>query len=338
MSVPANTTTENLVRFPRRHLFRLAAGAAALPALARYAKAQPYPSRPVRVIVGFAAGGVTDLMARLMGQWLAERLGQSFVIENRPGAGSNIGTEAVVRAAPDGYTLLLCGTPNTINGAVFQKMSFNFVRDIAPVAGIARVPNVMEVHPSVPAQTVPEFIAYAKANPKKLSMASAGSGTTSHVAGELFKLMTGVDLVHVPYRGSGLAVTDMLGGQVQVMFDNMVSSIPHIREGKLRALGITSAKRAPGLPDIPTIAEQGLPGFEVEGWYGVLGPKNMPKPLVSRIHAELIKILHDPEMEKTIVKMGSTAIGSSPEEFRKFLIGDLDKWSKVVKASGAKAN
>jgi tripartite-type tricarboxylate transporter receptor subunit TctC len=333
--VRANTSTENLVRFPRRRLFRLAAGAATLPFVARLARAQAYPSRPVRVIVGFAAGGVTDLMARLMGQWLSERLGQSFVIENRPGAGSNIGTEAVVRAAPDGYTLLLCGTPNTINGAVFQKMSFNFVRDIAPVAGIARVPNVMEVHPSVPAETVPEFIAYAKANPKKLSMASAGSGTTSHVAGELFKLMTGVDLVHVPYRGSGLAVTDMLGGQVQVMFDNMVSSIPHIRDGKLRALALTTATRSDALPGVPTVGEF-VPGYEASGHQGIGAPRHTPADIVETLNREINAGLADPKVKARLAELGGVVLPGSADEFGQFIVDETEKWAKVVKFAGIK--
>jgi tripartite-type tricarboxylate transporter receptor subunit TctC len=323
----------------RRQFLYLAAGAIALPAVSRVSSrvawAETYPSRPVRVIVGFAAGGVTDLMARLMGQWLSERLGQSFVIENRPGAGSNIGTEAVVRAAPDGYTLLLCGTPNTINGAVFQKMSFNFVRDIAPVAGIARVPNVMEVHPSVPAQTVPEFIAYAKANPKKLSMASAGSGTTSHVAGELFKLMTGVDLVHVPYRGSGLAVTDMLGGQVQVMFDNMVSSIPHIREGKLRALALTTAARSDALPGVPTVGEF-VPGYEASGHQGIGAPRSTPAEIIETLNREINAGLADPKVKARLAELGGVVLPGSADEFGRFIVAETEKWAKVVKFAGIK--
>jgi tripartite-type tricarboxylate transporter receptor subunit TctC len=316
-------------------LLRTAAGAAALPLVARRASAQAYPSRPGRVIVGFAAGGVTDLMARLMGQWLSERLGQSFVIENRPGAGSNIGTEAVVRAAPDGYTLLLCGTPNTINGAVFQKMSFNFVRDIAAVAGIARVPNVMEVHPSVPVTTVPKFIAYAKANPKKLSMASAGSGTTSHVAGELFKLMTGVDLVHVPYRGSGLAVTDMLGGQVQVMFDNLVSSIPHIRAGKLRALALTTATRSDALPGVPTVGEF-VPGYEASGHQGIGAPRNTPAEIIEMLNTEINAGLADPKVKARLAELGGVVLPGSAEEFGRFIVAETEKWAKVVKFAGIK--
>jgi tripartite-type tricarboxylate transporter receptor subunit TctC len=323
------------MQYPRRRFLRLAAGTAAMPAVSRFAWAQTYPSRPVRLVVGFAAGGVTDLMARLMGQWLSERLGQSFIIENRPGAGSNIGTEAVVRASPDGYTLLLCGTPNTINGAVFQKMSFNFVRDIAPVAGVARVPNVMEVHPSVPVRTVPEFIAYAKANPKKLNMASAGSGTTSHVAGELFKLMTGVDLVHVPYRGSGLALTDLLGGQVQVMFDNMVSSISHIKEGKLRALALTTSTRSEALPDIPTVGEF-VPGYEASGHQGIGAPRNTPEEIVATLNKEINAGLADSRLKARLAELGGVVLTGSPADFGRFIAAETEKWGKVVKFAGIK--
>ena len=306
-----------------------------MPVVSRVARAQTYPARPVRLIVGFAAGGVTDLMARLMGQWLSERLAQPFIIENRPGAGSNIGTEVVVRAPPDGYTLLLCGTPNTINAAVYEKVSFNFVRDIAAVAGIVRVPNVMEVHPSVPAKTVPELIAYAKANPNKLNMASAGSGTTSHVAGELFKMMTGVNIVHVPYRGSGLALTDLLGGQVQVMFDNMVSSISHIKEGKLRALALTTATRSEALPDIPTVGEF-VPGYEASGHQGIGAPRNTPEEIIATLNKEINAGLADSRLKAQLAELGGVALTGSPADFGRFIAEETEKWAKVVKFAGIK--
>ena len=274
------------MKLPRRQFLHLAAGAAALPAVSRIAWAQAYPTRPVRIIVGFAAGGAADIIARLIGQWLSERLGQPFVIENRPGAGSNIATEAVVRAPPDGYTLLLVGTANAINATLYDKLNFNFIRDIAPVAGIIRVPNVMVVNPSVPAKTVPEFIAYAKANPGKINMASGGIGTAAHVSGELFKMMAGVDMVHVPYRGAAPALTDLLGGQVQVMFASMPSSIEHIRAGKLRALAVTTATRSEALPDIPTVGEF-VPGYEASAWYGVGAPKDTPAEIVDKLNKEI---------------------------------------------------
>ena len=255
------------MKLPRRSFLHLAAGAAALPAVSRIARAQTYPTRPVRIVVGFAAGGGADIVARLIGQWLSERLGQQFIIENRPGAGSNIATEAVVRAPPDGYTLLLVTSPNAINATLYDKLNFNFIRDIAPVACIIRVPNVMVVNPSFPAKTVAEFIAYAKANPGKINMASAGNGSGQHISGELFKMMTGVNMVHVPYRGDAPALTDLLGGQVQVMFDIMPNSIEYIRAGKLRALAVTTATRSEVLPDIPTVGDF-VPGYEASTWYG----------------------------------------------------------------------
>ncbi len=271
------------MKLPRRTFLHLAAGAAALPAMSRIARAQTYPARPVRIIVPFAAGGAFDILARLIGQWLSERLGQQFVIDNRPGAGGNIAAEAVVRAPPDGYTLLLVGVPNAINATLYEKLSFNFIRDIAPVASISRAPLVMAVHPSVPAKTVPEFISYAKANPGKTNMASPGIGSTPHVAGELFKMMAGVDLVHVPYRGSGAALPDLLGGQVQVSFPGMVSSIEYIRTGKLRALAVTTATRSEALPDVPTVGEF-VPGYEASGWYGMGAPRaRLPRSSTSSI-------------------------------------------------------
>ena len=273
------------MKLPRRQLLHLAAGAAALSAVSRFAWAQSYPSRPVRIIVGAAPSGAFDIMARLIGQWLSERLGQPFIIENRPGAGSNIGTEAVVRAPADGYTLLLCGTPNATNAALYDKLNFNFIRDIAPVAGIDREPHVMVVNPSVPAKTVREFIAYAKANPGKISMASAGNGTPAHVSGELFKMMAGVNLVHVPYRGAGPALVDLLSGQVQVMFPTMSSSIEYVRADKLRALAVTSATPSEALPQIPTVSDF-VPGFEATFWTGVGAPKNTPTDVVDKLNKE----------------------------------------------------
>ena len=284
------------MNLPRRTFLHLAAGAVALPAVSRVAKAQSYPMRPVRVIVGLAAGGGVDIVARLIAQWLSERLGQSFVVENRPGAGSNIGTEAVVRAPPDGHTLLLVGPPNTVNATLYDKLNYNFIRDIAPVAGIIRVPSIMVVHPSVPARTIPEFIVYAKANPGKLNMGSGGTGTSPHVTGELFKMMSGVDLVHVPYRGVAPALTDLLGGQVQVIFATMPSAIEYVRAGSLRALAVTTATRSDALPGTPTIADF-VPGFEASSSYGLGGPKNTPAEIVATLNREINAALADPKMK-----------------------------------------
>jgi tripartite-type tricarboxylate transporter receptor subunit TctC len=267
------------MKLPRRTFLHLAAGAAALPAISHVAQGQDYPSRPVRIIVAIAAGGALDILARLVGQWLSERLGQSFVIENRPGGGSNIGTEAVVRAAPDGYTLLALGPPALINATLYEKLNYNFIRDIAPVAGLIRVSNVVVVHPSVPTKTIPEFIAYAKANPGKISMASGGNGTSGHLCGELFKMMTGIDLIHVPYRGAAPALTGVLGGQVQVSFNSIASSIEHIRSGRLRALAITSTTRSEALPDLPTVSDF-VPGYEASTVFGLGAPRNTPAEIV----------------------------------------------------------
>ena len=319
----------------RRQFLHLAAGAAALPAVSRIARAQTYPTRPVRIIVGFPPGGAADIAARLMGQWLSERLGQPFVIENRPGAGSNIATEAVVRAPADGYTLLLVSTSNAINATLYDKLNFNFIRDIAPVAGIIRVPHVMEVNPSVPAKTVPEFIAYAKANPGKINMASAGIGAAPHVSGELFKMMTGVDMVHVPYRGAAPALTDLLGGQVQVMFDTMPSSIEYIRAGKLRALAVTTATRSEALPDIPTVGDF-VPGYEASAWYGVGAPKNTPAEIVDKLNKEINAGLADPKMKARLADLGGTVLAGSPADFGKLIADETEKWAKVVKFAGIK--
>jgi tripartite-type tricarboxylate transporter receptor subunit TctC len=319
----------------RRRFLHLAAGAAALPSVARFAWAQVYPARPVRIIVGFAAGGGADTTARLMGQWLSERLGQQFIIENRPGAGSNIGAETVVKAAADGYTLLLVTTANAINATLYDKLNFAFARDIASVAGIMRVPNVMEVNPSLPVKTVPEFIAYAKSNPRTLNYASGGSGTTAHVAGELFRNLTGVNMQHVPYRGIGPALTDLLGGQVQVMFDAMSGSIEHIRAGRLRALAVTTAARSEALPDVPTVGEF-VPGFEVSQWYGVGVPKNTPADIIGRLNKEINAGLADPRLKVRLVDLGGTVLVGSPADFGKLVADETEKWGKVVKSSGAK--
>jgi len=320
----------------RRQFLHLAAGAVALPALSRIARAQTYPSRPVRLIVPFAPGGGTDIAARLIGQWLSERLGQQFMIDNRPGAGSNIGTEAVVKAPPDGYTLLLVGTFNAVNTTLYEKLNFNFIRDIAPVAGISRVPNVMAVHPSFPAKTVPEFIAYAKANPGKINMASAGNGASEHVLGELFKLMAGVDLVHVPYRGAGPALSDLLGGRVQVMFGTMPASIQYIRAGNLRALAVTTALRSEALPDLPTVGDF-LPGYEASTWYGVGVPKNTPTEIVQKLNKEINAALADPKLKARLADLGAEPMQMTPAEFEKFVADETEKWGKVVRAANIKA-
>ena len=319
----------------RRHFLHLAAGAAALPAASRIARAQVYPSRPVRLIVAFPAGGSSDIVARLLGQRLSERLGQPIVIDNRPGAGGNIGTEAVAKAAPDGYTLLLASNTNAVNATLYEKLNFDFINDIEPVAGMVRWPNVMEVIPSVPVKTVPEFIAYAKANAGKINMASGGNGTSQHVAGELFKMMTGVDMVHVPYRGSGPALTDMLAGQVQVMFDPIATSIEHIRAGRLRAIAVTTVARSESLPDVPTISDF-VPGYEASSWHGIGVPKNTPIEIINKLNQEIIATLADPRMKTRIADLGGTLLSGSPAEFGKFIVEEIEKWGKVVKFAGIK--
>jgi tripartite-type tricarboxylate transporter receptor subunit TctC len=319
----------------RREILKIAAGAAALPALSSLAWSQAYPARPVRLIVGFTPGGVVDVIGRLIGQSLSERLGQPFVIENRPGASTNIGTEAVVRAAPDGYTLLLVAPPNAINASLYDRLNFNFIRDIAPVAGLARAPNVMEVNPSVPAKTVPEFIAHAKANPGKINMASAGNGTTSHIAGELFKIQAGVDMIHVPYRGSPPALTDLIGGQVHVMFDALSASIEHIRAGRLRPLAVTTAKRADTLPSIPTVGEF-LPGFEASGWFGVGAPKNTPVEIIDRLNGEINAALADPKITTRLADLGAVVMPGSPADFGKLIADETEKWGKVIRTANIK--
>jgi tripartite-type tricarboxylate transporter receptor subunit TctC len=324
------------MKLPRRRFLHLAGGAAALPAVSRIAWAQTYPARPVRVIVGAPPGGTLDIFGRLIGQWLSERLARPFVIENRlGGAGNNIATEAVVHAPADGYTLLLVAISNAINTSLYEKLNYNFLRDIAPVAGIDRVPLVMEVNPTVPAKTVPEFIAYAKANPSKVIMASAGIGTSPHVAGELFKLMTGADLIHVPYRGSPPALTDMLGGQVQVMFDLMPTSIELIRAGKLRALAVTTAARSEALPDIPTVSEF-VPGYEASTWQGIGAPRNTPTEIVDKLNKEINAGLADPKIKARLADLGAAPFIGSPSEFGKFMSDETEKWGKVAKFAGIK--
>jgi tripartite-type tricarboxylate transporter receptor subunit TctC len=320
------------MNLPRRHFLHLAAGAAAFPAVSRIARAQAYPTRPVRMIVGFTPGGPTDIAARLMAQWLTERFGQPFVVENRPGAGSNIGTEAVVNSAPDGYTLLVVSTSATVSTTFYRNLNFNFLRDIAPVAGIVRVPLVMVVNPSVPARTVPDFIAYAKASPGKVNMASVGNGTTPHMAGELFKMMAGVDMLHVPYRGASPALTDLIGGRAQVMFEGMLSLIEHIRAGKLRPLAVTPATRSPLLPDVPTVGEF-LPGYEASVWFGVGAPRNTPAEIVERLNKEINAGLADPTLKARIGELGGTALAVSTAEFGKLFAEDAEKWGKVVRAA-----
>ena len=321
--------------FRRRQFLSLAAGAAALPAVSRFAWAQAYPTRPVRIVVGLAPGGTNDFVARLMGQWLSERLGQQFVIENRPGAGGNIGTEAVVRAPADGYTLLLVGAWSAFNATLYAKLNYNFIRDIAPVASIGRVPLVMVVNPSVPAKTVPEFIAFAKANPGKISMASAGNGTTPHVAGELFKMMAGVDLIYVPYRGNGPAITDLLGGQVQVLFAGAPESIEHIRAGRLRPLAVTDTTRLEVLSDIPTVAEF-VPGYEASAWFGVGAPRNTPAEIIHSLNKEINAALADPNMKARLADLGGTVLAGSPADFGKLIAEETEKWGKVIRAANIK--
>jgi tripartite-type tricarboxylate transporter receptor subunit TctC len=325
------------MKLPRRNFLHLAAGAAALPAVSHFAWAQAYPTRPVRLIVPFAPAGASDILARLMGQWLSERLGQQFVIDNRPGAGGNIGTEAVVRAPADGYTLLIVGAWNAINATLYDKLNFNFLRDIAPVASVIRSANVMVVNPSVPAKTVPEFIAYAKANPGKLTMASAGNGTPSHVSGELFKMMAGVDMVHVPYRSAGSALTDLLGGQVQITFPTTVSSIEYIRAGRLRALAVTTATRLEALPDVPTVAEF-VPGYEASGWYGIGAPKSTPTEIVDKLNNEINVALADPNMKVRLADLGGTVLVLSPGDFGRLIAEETNKWGKVTRAANVKAD
>jgi tripartite-type tricarboxylate transporter receptor subunit TctC len=324
------------MKFPRRRFLQLAAGAAVLPIASRIARAQAYPTRPIRVVVGYAPAGGTDIFVRLIGQPLSDRLGQSLVIENRPGAASNIATDAVVHAAADGYTLLGFDAAAAINATLYEKLNFNFIRDIATI-GIIRGPLILIVHPSVPAHSVPEFIAYAKANPGKVSMASAGTGNATHMAGELFKVMTHIDMTHIPYRGAGPAVTDLLGGQVQVYFGSLPPTIEHIRAGKLRMLAVTTATRFETLPDVPTVGEF-VPGFEASQWFAVGLRKNTPAEIVDRLNNEINAILADPDMRARLADLGTTVLAGSAADFGRFIAEETEKWAKVVKISGAKAD
>jgi tripartite-type tricarboxylate transporter receptor subunit TctC len=321
------------MKLPRRTFLHAAAGAAALPIISRVARAQTYPTRPVRLIVGFTPGSAPDIVARLMGQWLSERLGQQFLVENRGGAGGNIGTEVVVRAPADGYTLLLVGAPNAINTTLYDKLSFNFLRDIEPVAGITRERLVMVVHPTFPAKTVPEFIAYAKANPRKVTMASPGNGSSPHVSGELFKMMASIDMIHVPYRGGGQVMTDLIAGQVQVSFIGLTVAIEHIRSGKLRALAVTTASRSDVLPDIPTVGEF-VPGYEASAFWGVGAPRNTPAEIIDRLNKEINAGLSDPKLTRPLTEGGGTVLAGSPADFGKFISDETEKWAKVIKFAG----
>jgi tripartite-type tricarboxylate transporter receptor subunit TctC len=323
--------------FPRRQFLQLAAGAAVLPAVSRIAQAQTWPARPVRLIIGYTPGGSADLTARLMGQWLSERLGQPFVIENRPGGGTNIATEAVVRAPPDGYTLLLAAPANAINATLYDKLNFNFLRDVEPVAGIIRFPNVVVVNPQVPVKSIPELIAYAKANPGKLNMASSGNGSTIHMSGELFKMLTGIDMVHVPYRGGAPALTDIISGQVQVMFDNIPTCAEHVKSGKLRGLAVTSTTRSEVLPDLPTVADF-LPGYEASAWYGIVAPKNTPAAVIDTLNKATNAILAEPAAKTRFSELGAFLLPGSAADFGKLLADETEKWGKVVKFSGAKVD
>jgi tripartite-type tricarboxylate transporter receptor subunit TctC len=323
------------MKLPRWQFLQLAAGAVALPAVARIASADSYPARPVHIVVGFPPGQSADISARLLGQWLSERLGQPFVVDNKPGASSSVATELVVRASPDGHTLLWVATSNYINATLYEKLPYNFIRDIEPVASNTRTPLVMEVTPSLPVKTVPEFIAYAKAHPGKLNMASGGIGNSTHMAGELFKMMTGVEMLHVPYRGSAPAITDLLGGQVQVMFDLMASSIGHIRGGKLRALGVTPAARSQALPDILTIGEF-VPGYEASAVGGIGAPKGTPKEIVGKLNAEINAALADPKMNERFADLGVAPVPGSPADFGKLIADETEKWAKVIKFAGIK--
>jgi tripartite-type tricarboxylate transporter receptor subunit TctC len=313
----------------------LAAGTAVLPTVSQIAHAESYPNRPVRLVVGFAPGGGNDITARLMGQWLSERLGQPFVIENRPGAGTNVATEAVVNAGPDGYTILFVAPSAAINATLYEKLNFNFIRDLAPIAGIMRIPNVMVVNPSVPARTVPEFIAYAKANPGKINVASPGVGTSVHLSAELFKMMTGVDMVHVAYKGSAPSLTDLLGGQVQVSFATMPASIEFIRTGKLRALAVTTATRSPVLPEVPTVGEF-VPGYEVSTWYGLCARMGTPAEVIDKINKEINAGLADPTIKARLADLGGVTIAGSPGDFGRLIADETEKWAKVIRAANIK--
>lgn len=324
------------MKFPRRRLLRVAAAGVALPALARIAGAQSYPTHPVRIIVGFAAGSTTDILARLIGQWLSQRLGQQFIVENRPGAGGNVGAETVVNAPPDGYTLLMVPPAVAANPTLYQHLSFDFLRDTSPVAGVVRVPNVVEVNPSVPVKTIPELIAYAKANSGKVTFASAGIGTASHLAGQLFNTMTGANLQHVPYRGDGPAMADLIGGQIQVGFATMTASIGYIRADRLRPLAVCTSKRSEALPDIPTVADF-VPGFEASSWFGIAAPKATPAEIIDRLNRETNAGLADPRIKARLADMGGMLLSGSPADFGKLIAAETEKWGQVIRAANIKA-
>jgi tripartite-type tricarboxylate transporter receptor subunit TctC len=336
-SLQGHPVRVNGTKLMRRQFLHLAAGAAALPGVSRITRAQTYPTRPVRLIVPFAPAGGTDIFARLIGQWMSERVGQQFVVENRPGAGGNIGTEAAVRAPADGYTLLLVGPSNAINATLYDKLNFDLIRDLTPVAAISRVPNVMEVNLMLPTMTVPEFIAYARANPGKVNMASGGLGTLGHMNGELFKMMAGVDMFHVPYRGGGPALTDLIGGQVQLLFDPLPSSIEYVKAGTVRGLAVTSTMRSEALPDIPTLNEF-LPGYEASFWVGVSAPGGVPPEIVGTLNRQINTALADPQLKARLADLGGTVLTGTPGDFGKLIADEIEKWAKVVKFSGAKAN
>jgi tripartite-type tricarboxylate transporter receptor subunit TctC len=323
------------MRPTRRRFLHLGVGSLTFPAISRFALAQDYPTRPVRLIVAYPPGSAADVLARLMGQWLSDRLGQPFVIENRPGGSTNIATQAAVNASPDGYTLLMVHTAGAVNATLYDKLTYNFIRDIAPIAGLGENPLVMEVNPSVPVETLPEFIAYAKSNPGKLNMASAGTGGASHISGELFKMMTGVNLVYVPYAGGPPAITDLLTGQVHVLFDAISSSIGHIRTGRLRALAVTTAKRQQTLPDIPPIGDF-VPGYEASGWHGIGAPRSTPTDILNKLNKEINAALADPKIKARLLDLGSAPMPMTPEEFGRFIVSETEKWGKVVRFAGLK--
>ena len=324
------------MRLPRRQFLQLAASAAALPVVSGTAKAQTYPSRPVRIIVGFPAGGSFDVVARLFGQWLSERFGQPFIVENRSGAGGNIATEAVVNAPPDGCTLLLVNDTHAVNATLYDKLNYNFIRDIVPITSIASIPNVMQVNPAVPARSVNEFIAYAKANPGKINMASGGNGSPAHVSGELFKIMTGVNMLHVPYRGGAPAMADLIGGQVQVMFANVPQTIEILKSGRLRPLGVTTATRLDVLPEVPTVGES-VPGYETSGWIGIGAPRQISAELVGRLNGEINRALDEPRIKARLSDLGVTRLSGSPADFSKLIAAETEKWAKVIRTAGIKA-
>jgi tripartite-type tricarboxylate transporter receptor subunit TctC len=325
------------MKLPRRRFLRLAACAPALLTAPQAARAQAYPARSVRIVVPVAAGGANDVTARLIGQWLSEHVRQQFVIENRPGAGSNVGTEAVIRAPPDGYTLLIAGSAAAINATLFGSLNFNFIRDTAPIASIVDVPQIMQVNPAVPAQSVPEFIAYAKANPGKVAMGSGGNGSPAHIIGEYFKLMTGTDLTHIPYRGAAPAVTDLLAGQIQVAFTEMATSLGHIKAGRLRALAVTTARRSEALPDIPTLGEF-IPGFEASQWIGLVAPRDTPSTIIEKLNTEIKAALGDPKVKTRFADLGGMVLPGSPDDFGKLIRDETEKWAKVIRAANIKVD